>query len=109
MQVRMPHPVGDHLPVLRHWFSVGGQAQSGGFHSVKATQRRYGPSERFIVDFSDLDANWKNVTLGQSGHFLSPHYKDHFPAWLEVRGLPSPFTPSAVEKDAQQTLTLVPR
>ena len=109
MKVRMSHLVGGRLPLLRRWFSVTGKPQSGGRYTVKQTGRGFGPSERLVVDFSGLDATLMNITMGQSGHFLSPHYKDQFPAWFEVRGLMSPFTPAAVERGAQHTLQLLPQ
>ncbi|MFQ5777823.1 MAG: penicillin acylase family protein [Terriglobia bacterium] len=109
MRVRFIHTVGERIPVLRRWFSVGGSQQSGGRYTVKQTGRRFGPSERLVVDFSDLDATQMNITLGQSGHVASPHYKDQFQAWLEVRSFPAPFTDAAVERAARHTLHLLPR
>jgi penicillin amidase len=87
---------------------VGGEAQSGSPDTVKQTGRSYGVSERFVVDFADLDRTLMNITLGQSGHLVSPHYKDQFAAWLEVRGFTAPFTDSAVESMARHTLRLLP-
>lgn len=109
MRVRFIHTVGEKIPILRRWFSVGGPPQSGGRYTVKQTGRRFGPSERLVVDFSDLDATQMNITLGQSGHVASPHYKDQFRAWLEVRSFPAPFTDAAVERAARHTLHLLPR
>ncbi len=108
-RVRFAHPFGDRLPVLRRWFSVGGQPQSGGRYSVKQTGRTFGPSERMVVDFADLDRTLMNITLGQSGHVASPHYQDQFRAWLEVRSFPAPFTNAAVERAARHTLHLLPQ
>ncbi|MFQ5696514.1 MAG: penicillin acylase family protein, partial [Terriglobia bacterium] len=85
LRVRFAHPFADRIPVLRRWFSAGGQAQSGGRHSVKQTHRSGGVSERLVVDFADLDHTLMNITLGQSGHVASPHYDDQLRAWLEVR------------------------
>jgi penicillin amidase len=109
MRVRFAHPFGDRLRVLRRWFSVGGQPQSGGRYSVKQTGTTYGPSERMVVDFADLDQTLMNITLGQSGHLASPHYQDQYRAWLEVRSFPAPFTDAAVERAARHTQHLLPR
>jgi penicillin amidase len=108
MRVHFAHPVGDQILVLRRWFSVGGQPQAGGRYTVKQTGRRYGPSERFVVDFADLDATRMNITLGQSGHVLSPHYQDQFQAWYEVRSFPAPFSDQAVERATRRRLQLLP-
>ncbi|HKZ52930.1 MAG TPA: penicillin acylase family protein [Candidatus Acidoferrales bacterium] len=109
MRVRFAHPFGDRLPVLRRWFSVGGQPQSGGRYSVKQTGTTFGPSERMVVDFADLDQTLMNITLGQSGHVASPHYQDQYRAWLEVRSFPAPFTDAGVERAARHTQHLLPR
>jgi penicillin amidase len=103
------HPVGQQLPLLRRWFSLGGDPQAGGPHSPKQTHRAAGVSERLVVDFSDLDQTLMNVTIGQSGHVASPHYRDQYRAWLEIRSFPAPFTDAAVERAARHTLHLLPR
>ncbi|MBI4466435.1 MAG: penicillin acylase family protein, partial [Acidobacteria bacterium] len=109
LRVRFAHSLGERLPLLRRWFSVGGQPQSGSRYTVKQTHRTAGVSQRLVVDFADLDRTLMNVTLGQSGHVASPHYKDQFQAWYEVRSFPAPFTPEAVERAARHTLRLQPR
>jgi penicillin amidase len=109
MQLRMTHPVGDRLPFLRSWFSRTGHPQSGGRYTVKQTGRGFGPSERMVVDFGNLDASLLNTTLGQSGHILSPHYADQFTAWQEIVGLASPFTEDAVQQATRHTLYLRPQ
>jgi penicillin amidase len=103
------HPVGQQIPLLRRWFSLGGDAQSGGPHTPKQTHRAAGVSERLVVDFGNLDGTLMNVTIGQSGHVASPHYRDQYQAWLEVRSFASPFTDAAVERAARHTLHLLPQ
>jgi penicillin amidase len=103
------HPFADRIPVLRRWFSTGGDQQSGGANSPKQTYRASGVSQRFVVDFADLDAALMNVTLGQSGHPASPHYRDQYRAWLEIRSFPAPFSDAAVRAAARHRQTLVPR
>lgn len=109
MAVHFAHPFGDRLPVLRRWFSVGGDPQSGGRYSPKQTGTHYGASERFVVDFADPDRTLMNITLGQSGHVASPHYKDQYRAWLEGTSFEMPFSDTAVERHAQHTLHLLPQ
>ncbi|HXE74388.1 MAG TPA: penicillin acylase family protein [Candidatus Xenobia bacterium] len=108
-RVLFAHPVGQQLPLLRRWFSIGGDPQSGGLHSPKQTHRTAGVSERMVVNFADFDASLFNITLGESGHVVSPHYKDQYPAWLEVRSFPMPFSDAAVERAARHRLRLQPR
>ncbi|MFQ5663013.1 MAG: penicillin acylase family protein [Terriglobia bacterium] len=109
MRVRFRHPVGRRVRLLRRWLSVGGAPQAGGRYSVKQTGRTYGPSQRLVVDFADLDATRMNITLGQSGHVASSHYKDQFSAWLEMHSFPAPFTDAGVQRATRHTLRLRPR
>jgi len=108
MEVHFAHPFGDRLPVLRRWFSMGGDPQSGGRYSPKQTGNRYGPSERFVADLADPDRTLMNITLGQSGHVASPHYRDQYRAWLQGTSFEMPFSDRAVERAARHTLHLVP-
>lgn len=67
-----------------------------------------GPVLRMVVDFADLDNSRAVLDVGQSGHRLSPHYKDHFPRWLAVEYLPLPYSPGKVDELTESTLTLRP-
>jgi penicillin amidase len=63
---------------------------------------------RFVADLSNFDGSLMNVTTGESGHFLSPNYKDQFPAWYEGRGIPSAFSDAAEQAKVAHKLRLVP-
>ena len=67
-----------------------------------------GPVLRMIIDFSDLDNSRAVLDVGQSGHRLSPHYKDHFPTWCECGYLPLPYSRERVLEQAASTLLLTP-
>jgi penicillin amidase len=67
-----------------------------------------GPVLRMIIDFSDLDNSRAVLDVGQSGHRLSPHYKDHFPVWCKVEYLPLPYSRQKVMEQAASTLRLRP-
>ena len=102
------HPL-DPVPLLGRWLDVGPFPQAGTGTTVKQTTPRLGPSMRIVVDFSDLDGSLQNITLGESGQVLSPHYRDQFEAWYAGRSFPMPFTDAAVEKAAVHKLILEPR
>ncbi len=68
-----------------------------------------GPVLRLIIDFSDLDNSRAVLDVGQSGHRLSPHYKDHFPVWCDVDYFPLPYSREKVMEQAAGTLLLTPR
>ena len=80
------HPIGRKGGILAKIFNVGTFNVFGGNQVInnidfkingsgiyKAT---YGPSQRTIVDFSDLDNAWSVIPTGQSGRIMSKHYDD---------------------------------
>jgi penicillin amidase len=67
-----------------------------------------GPVLRMVMDFDDLDNSRAVLDVGQSGHRLSRHYKDHFPHWLKVEYLPLPYSRDRVLAEAEGTLRLLP-
>jgi penicillin amidase len=75
------------LPFVGSYFNAGPVAMSGSSSSVKQLAGGLGPSYRMVVDFADLDKSLANITLGQSGHFLSRHYRDQFDAYYNGSGL----------------------
>jgi penicillin amidase len=63
---------------------------------------------RMVVDLDDLDrSRWINLS-GESGHVTSGHYRDQTPLWVDGQTLPWAFGRGAVEKSAEDTLTLEP-
>jgi penicillin amidase len=97
-------------------FNRGGYPLSGGPSVVNATswdasegyEASFVPSMRMVVPLDDLDAaRWVNLT-GSSGHAFDSHYTDQTELWLDGETLPWPFTRSAVEAVADDTLTLTP-
>ncbi len=67
-----------------------------------------GPVLRMIIDFNDLDSSRAVLDVGQSGHRLSPHYKDHFPVWCKVDYLPLPYSREKVLEQKASALRLFP-
>lgn len=108
LQVRFAHPLFEQMPGLRRWFSVSGP-ESGGRHSVKVMTPEFGVSLRLVMDLADFDDSLLNLTLGQSGHRLSPHYRDQYPAWHAGRSFPFPFSDTAVQQATRYRLQLLPR
>ncbi|NCP88012.1 penicillin acylase family protein [bacterium] len=97
-------------------FNRGPFATSGGKSVVNATGWTVGqsfevtwlPSEREIVDLSNLNASLAAHTTGQSGHAYAPHYDDMIPLWVGIQYAPMWFERASVEKDAEGLLKLVP-
>ena len=80
------------------------------FHSdAEPFANRHAPSLRQIVDLADLQASVFIHSAGQSGHPLSPHYRDFAPAWARGGYVPMVTERSRLEADGVQRLVLVPR
>jgi len=76
--------------------------------TVKANGNYYGPSERITMDLANFDNSTMNIVTGQSGQPLSPHYLDHWPAWLNGTTFPWRFSDAAIRQSAVHRLTLEP-
>jgi penicillin amidase len=107
MQLTVMHPLA-RTGFLRRHLSIGPIAQSGSSFSVKQTGRSLGPAMRFVADLANLDNSLMNITVGQSGQYLSRNYKDQFPAWYEGHGVNSSFSDAAQEKARVNRLRLLP-
>jgi penicillin amidase len=105
VQLEFLHPLG-RAGFLRRHLSMADVDQSGASTSIKQTGRSVGAAMRFVADLSNLDNSLMNITLGQSGHYLSKHYKDQFPAWYAGRGIPSAFSDAAEEKVRRHRLVM---
>ena len=107
--VEVQHPVFGAIPILKYFSGTGSHWQSGSGSTVKQVGSDFGPSERLTVDFANFDHSTLNIVIGQSGHLLSPHYKDQFSAWYNDSSFQFPFTEAAVNAAAEHRLTLQPK
>ena len=103
-ELTIAHPVARNIPYIGKYFNVGPVPMSGSSTTVKQTTRRLGPSMRFVADLSNWDNTLQNVTVGESGHVVSKHYRDQWEAYYTGRSFPMPFG----QVEAEDTLTLVP-
>jgi len=106
--LRIPNTVVGSLPLIGRYFDVGPIRMSGSPTTVKQMTGRgrppLGPSMRMIVDFSDLDRSFQNITIGESGQPLSSHYNDQWDAYYNGRSLRMQFQ----KVDAKNTLVVEP-
>jgi penicillin amidase len=107
MQLSIQHPLA-RSGFLRRHLSIGPIAQSGSSFSVKQTGRTLGPAMRFVADLANLDNSLMNITMGQSGQYLSRYYEDQFPEWYEGHGVNSSFSDAAQNKARVNRLRLLP-
>jgi penicillin amidase len=99
------HPLSGGLGRLSSWLEVDMPhdplpGDSSGMPRILTPSE--GASERFAVSPGREEQGYFHMPTGQSGHPLSPHYRDGHAAW--VKGEPTPFLPGP----ARNVLTLVP-
>ncbi len=104
-QLTIKHPVGSQLPLLGSYFNIGPVEMSGSQTTIKQTTLVLGPSMRFIADLSNWNGSFNNLTIGESGQILSPHYKDQWNAYYSGHSFPMQFD----QVEAISTLTVRPR
>lgn len=66
------------------------------------------PSERLIVDISDLPASLSVITTGESGHAYHTNYADQADLWRNIQYHPMLWGRQQVESTAKQHLVLTP-
>jgi penicillin amidase len=91
VEMEIANPVLGKLPFVGSYFNAGPVAMSGAGSTVKQLTGALGPSYRMVVDFGDLDSSLANITLGQSGQFLSRHYRDQFDSYYNGTSFRMPF------------------
>ncbi|MGB8028179.1 MAG: penicillin acylase family protein [Terracidiphilus sp.] len=106
--VNIEHPFAAFLPLIARVAGTGPQPQSGDGTTVKQVGRDFGPSQRFTMDWSDIDTSTENIVLGESGNPLSPYFRDQWNDWYNGTTFALPFTPADVAAQTTHTLRLLP-
>jgi penicillin amidase len=106
--VDIEHPLSGFLPLIGRIAGTGAQPLSGDTTTVKQVGRDFGPSQRFTMDWSNIDGSTENIVLGESGNPLSPYFRDQWPAYYGGTTFAFPFTPAAVAAQTRHTLRLLP-
>jgi penicillin amidase len=106
--VEINHPLYGAIPFFNRWTGPGVQPQSGGNYTVKQVGRRFGPSERMTVDFSNLDGSHFNIVIGESGQIFSPYYMDQWDAWYNNKTFSLAFSDQGVQNTRSHELRLEP-
>lgn len=106
--VDVEHPLSRFLPIIGRIAGTGEQPQSGDTTTVKQMGHAFGPSQRFTMDWSNVDGSTENIVLGESSNPYSAHFRDQWNDWYGGTTFAFPFTPAAVAAQAQHTLRLLP-
>lgn len=120
-KLRIRHPLA-RVKILDIWldlnrgpFELGGNNGSlnSNFNYYDEKDDRFysvvGPSMRFILDWSDVDAFTMNVAMGQSGNPFSNHYDDFIEDHKKGERWNVPFSKEKVFANKVNLLTLKPK
>jgi len=102
------HPLARFLPGIGRLAGTGEQPLSGDKTTIKQVGRDFGPSQRFTMDWSDVDGSTEDIVLGESGDPYCPYYRDQWKDYYSGTTFPLPFSEAAVAAQTHHTLRLVP-
>jgi penicillin amidase len=106
--IDIEHPLAKFLPLIGRVTGTGAQPLSGDTTTVKQVGRAFGPSQRFTMDWSNIDGSTENIVLGESGNLYSPYFRDQWNDYYGGTTFALPFTPAAVAAQTHHTLRLLP-
>lgn len=104
----MNHPLTRFAPFLAGFAGTGTQPLAGDKTTIKQANGNVGPSQRFIMDWSNVDGSTENIPLGESGNPYSAYFKDQWRDWANGTTFPLPFTNAAINSQTTHTLRLLP-
>jgi penicillin amidase len=96
------HPLSASIPFASRWLDMPAAKFPGDLYTPRMHWNTNGASERMVVSPGDERDGLMHMPTGQSGHPLSPFYRNSHDAW--ARGEPTPFLPGPT----RYTLTLAP-
>ena len=97
------HPLSRALPALGRWLDMPKRPLPGDSHMPRVQHPTAGASERLVVSPAREEQGYFHMPCGQSGHPLSPHYRDGHEHW--ALGAPTPLLPG----EAAHVLVLRPK
>jgi penicillin amidase len=102
-RLALHHPLSAAVPFLGRWLDYPADALPGDTLMPRVQSPAIGASERMVVSPGREEHGLFHMPGGQSGHFLSPHYRAGHDAW--VTGAATPLLPG----ESEHRLTLRPR
>ncbi|MGP8176269.1 MAG: penicillin acylase family protein [Terracidiphilus sp.] len=107
-KIDIEHPLARFLPLIGRVAGTGAQPMGGDGTTVKQIGPNVAPSQRFTMDWSDIDGSTENIVMGESGNPLSPYFRDQWKDWYNGTTFALPFSPAAVAAQTRHTLRLLP-
>lgn len=92
-QVRIQHPLSRAVPVLGRWLDIVPESLPGDANMPRVQAQAFGASARMVVAPGFEQEGLCHMPGGQSGHPLSPYYREGHRAW--ARGEATPFLPGS--------------
>jgi len=89
--LKIQHPLGPAAPLLGRWLDMPAKPIPGDLDMPRVVGENFSSSERMVVSPGNEETGIFHMPVGESGHPLSPHFRDGHTAWLE--GRPTPFLP----------------
>jgi len=106
-KVNFRHPLAA-APLIGLQFTIPPIPQNGSGGLAATVNVGANVSMRLIADASDWDNTQHGITLGESGIPSSPHWNDQLADWRAVTPRAFPFSETAVNKAAKETIVLTP-
>jgi penicillin amidase len=100
---RIRHPLSPFIPLIGRWLDMPALQLPGDHYMPRVQTPGAGASQRMVVSPGRESQGIFHMPGGQSGHPLSPHYRDGHRAWAE--GEATPFLPGPI----RYTLMLDPK
>jgi penicillin amidase len=107
-QMELDHPLAAMLPLVTRIAQTGPVPLSGDETTVKQVGRSFGPSQRFTMDWSNVDGSTENIVLGESSDPYSDYFRDQWSDWYNGTTFALPFSSTAVAANTRHTLRLMP-
>lgn len=107
-KIDLEHPLARFLPFIGRMASIGPYPIGGDGTTVEQIGNDVGPSQRFTMDWSNVDGSTENIVTGESGNPLSVYFRDQWNDWYSGTTFALPFTQPAVTAQARHTLQLLP-
>ncbi|MGD0911969.1 MAG: penicillin acylase family protein [Terracidiphilus sp.] len=107
-KIDIEHPLARFLPFIGNRAGTGPLPISGDVDTVKQIGSDVAPSQRFTMDWSNIDGSTENIVLGESGNPLSRYFRDQWSDWYNGTTFALPFTSGAVAVQTRHTLKLEP-
>ncbi|NUN05540.1 MAG: penicillin acylase family protein [Bdellovibrio sp.] len=112
--IEYKHPLGRSFP-LSKIFNLGPYPMPGAFNEINNNKMKAlgdnfqvvaGPSTRRIIDFANPQRSWGINPIGNSGHMLSPFYKDQVQLFLDGKYRPQLMDDNDIHAAATHQLIL---